>query len=82
MFHRIYPIFFILCCITAQMLQTKKPVLQLTSEQIKDTFDNVLSDDYIKKLAQDFASKAAEHFVIEMKNQKNALAEKFGQIYR
>lgn len=72
-------VLFMLSCVAAQTLETNKQAAalpQLSPEQIRHTFDNVMSDDYIKNLAKDFASKAAQHFMQEMNYQKEALANK------
>ncbi|XP_075971181.1 uncharacterized protein LOC142973397 [Anticarsia gemmatalis] len=56
--------------------KNKQFLLKLTPEQVMQTFDGVMSDDYIKILAKDFAAKAAAHFMNEIRNQKKAMVEK------
>lgn len=68
---------FIFFYLLKQSHQAKKPfLLKLTPEQVMQTFDNVMSDDYIKELAKSFAAKAAAHFMNEIRNQKESLAAK------
>lgn len=45
-------------------------VIQLRPEEILNTFQSVISSDYLRTLANEFAIKAAEHVISEMKNQK------------
>lgn len=48
-------------------------LLKLTPEQVRQAFDNVLNEDYIKDLAKQFATRAAAHFMKEITNHKNLL---------
>ncbi|CAB3242853.1 unnamed protein product [Arctia plantaginis] len=48
-------------------------LLKLTPEQVRQAFDNVITDEYIKELAKEFAARAATHFMKEITNHKNLL---------
>ncbi|XP_022816708.1 uncharacterized protein LOC111349722 [Spodoptera litura] len=75
-------ILFSFCCAVAQMIPTTKPILlKLTPEQIRNTFDNIMSDDYIGVLAKEFAAQAAKHFVKEMKEQRNVIIGRINESY-
>ncbi|XP_047020650.1 uncharacterized protein LOC124630716 [Helicoverpa zea] len=75
------PIFLTFFCVSAQLRETNE-ALPLSPVQIKQSFDNVMTDEYINILAKDFAIKAAEHFVKELGNQKTAMSSKLSQISR
>ncbi|PZC78250.1 hypothetical protein B5X24_HaOG202322 [Helicoverpa armigera] len=75
------PIFLTFFCVSAQLRETNE-ALPLSPVQIKQSFDNVMTDEYINVLAKDFAIKAAEHFVKELGNQKTAMSSKLSQISR
>ncbi|KAF9807341.1 hypothetical protein SFRURICE_007056 [Spodoptera frugiperda] len=75
-------ILFSFCCAAVHMVPTSKPILlQLTLEQIRNTFDNIMTDDYIDTLAKQFAAKAAKYFTKEMKKQRSAIIGKIHESY-
>uniref|UniRef100_A0A2A4JKG8 Uncharacterized protein n=1 Tax=Heliothis virescens TaxID=7102 RepID=A0A2A4JKG8_HELVI len=63
-------------------MRENNEALSITPEQIRHSFADVMTDEYINLLAKNFATKAAAHFVKEMSNQKVALDSQLRQRLR
>lgn len=49
-------------------------LLKLNTDQIVDTVKAVISSHFIKEIADEMASKTAQHIIEEMKNQNNGFS--------
>jgi hypothetical protein len=69
--------FFIYIIIELKIIYSTEPnsiILKMSPEEVINTVKTIVSSDYMRQLANDFATKTAEHIFTEIQNQDTVLA--------